>query len=783
MASSEVENENVSFFKSLFNRRVPQILGIYIGVCWGIVQFTEWLVNRYMFSPHLTELSAVVMLSFIPSACIVAYFHGQPGRNKWEKTERIGIPLNVVIAAVVVFSLFQGKDLGSVSQTVTLRDETGKNVERLVPKSGFRKKLALFYFKNETGDPSLDWFQYGMAHMLEFDLAQDLFMEVKTPHLLVPTSADFDVYKKIEAAGYKDSIGLPLSFQKKIATEIHMDYFLSGKILKDGGDYILESNLYRAKNAHLVSRSSIREKDIFKLIDNLATRLKEDLEIPKGHIEEVSDLPVSETVTASLPAVRLYTLGQNAMVFEKDWAKAEKYFKEAVKEDPTFAYGYSGLVVVYTLTNRMEKVKEAFKSVMEYAYKLPERMQLFLKFGYYNHVKQDPDKQLAVLKMIVGLYPEDLDVYSILALVLTFRGQLDEAVDTYRRMLELDPGRYEIFKKIGELYESRNDYNRALSYHKKFAEHYPKDPGAFETLAGLYRNMGDHEQAKKHYEKALLLKPDSIPVLTTLAEIEADSGHFEAAADQLREALELSKTPDDRMNVYEALSSFYKTRGRLKEAFEYTQLRIKTIEENRGPLIARTPKILSLKDYIGVGKEQEALGLMATLRSESSPPLDKFVAVGALQFYLELEKPGEAEKQLADVKEFIAATGYKAIYPFLFLARGSIHEMRGEYAEALKAYEELLTPATGNPGNLRRIGRCYRHLKRYDKAEEYIRKALKSSPYSPKSHYELALVYLDMGDKEKAAEHLKITVEVWKDADPGYKPAQSAKEKLAQLSL
>ena len=61
-------------------------------------------------------------------------------------------------------------------------------------------------------------------------------------------------------------------------------------------------------------------------------------------------------------------------------------------------------------------------------------------------------------------------------------------------------------------------------------------------------------------------------------------------------------------------------------------------------------------------------------------------------------------------------------------------------------------------------------------------KYLKIKPFNPLSHYYLALVYLDSGDKEKAIKHLKIAADIWKDADPIYKPAQAAKEKLAELN-
>ena len=78
------------------------------------------------------------------------------------------------------------------------------------------------------------------------------------------------------------------------------------------------------------------------------------------------------------------------------------------------------------------------------------------------------------------------------------------------------------------------------------------------------------------------------------------------------------------------------------------------------------------------------------------------------------------------------------------------------------------------------IGRCYRKLKELKKATEFLNKALKSEPYDPESLYEIALVYWDMGEKEKALKHVKRALYVWEEADPDFKPAKKAREKLAE---
>ena len=78
------------------------------------------------------------------------------------------------------------------------------------------------------------------------------------------------------------------------------------------------------------------------------------------------------------------------------------------------------------------------------------------------------------------------------------------------------------------------------------------------------------------------------------------------------------------------------------------------------------------------------------------------------------------------------------------------------------------------------LGRCYRNLQQLGKAENDLQEALKTRPFDPKAHYEMALVQSERGNQEKALEHLKTALDVWQNADAEYKPAKLAREKLAE---
>src|SRR5262245_59776971 len=125
---------------NLLERRVPQYLLVYIGVAWGIMQYTQLIVDVFLFSPHWTKVAIFATLMLWPSYLLVVYRHARPGADAWGIAEKVAVPANLLVVFVVLFFMFRGEDLGAATTSVTVADETGNLVEREVPKQEFRKR-------------------------------------------------------------------------------------------------------------------------------------------------------------------------------------------------------------------------------------------------------------------------------------------------------------------------------------------------------------------------------------------------------------------------------------------------------------------------------------------------------------------------------------------------------------------------------------------------------------------------------------------------------------------
>ena len=765
--------ESISFIKDLMQRRVLQILGIYLATSWAIIEFLDWLISRYSISPNLSEFGLVTLASMIPTVIFLAYFHGRPGRDEWTRVEKIGIPTNILGTILLLFFLFNGKDLGAATTMITFKNEEGQTIERIIPKSEFRKKIMIYFLENESGDTSLNWLSYAIIDMLDTDLVQDYYLEVRTGYHVYRHG--LSVIEKMTEAGYPNGIGLPLMLEKEIADHLHMNYFLSGSFTKQGEAYSINTKLYNTKNGKLLHQNTLTNLDIFELVDEIVVQLKHDLEIPDYHINEAEDLPISEISTNSITAYKMYNAATNEISFNQDWNKALDYLKQSIREDSTLALAYIELFYGYLYTNQVEKGAWIFQPLMKHLYKLPEKWQFIAKTAYYEFNKEF-DKVYAIYEMLASLYPDDLSYRLRLAQLHVNRNQLDEAIAEYKYILELDPEQYDILQKIGAIYKSRGKFEDALNYYNLYADQFPDKPESFRSIGGLHKTMGNYEKAKSSYERILLFEPGNISVLLNLADIERESGNFKQALNQYHDALGKSKTSKEKVDVYTKLKKYYELRGQMKKEMEYMYLRFDEQEKFESPLVLVLKKLGVMDRFVKLEKEDIVFQTLDSLKAQLDAPFDKMIYLGYMYLYLELGEIDNAEKAISEINRLIEELKWEILQPVILNGRGQISEFRGEYKQAIRNYsEQLILQPTASKVNIH-IARCYRMIKDFKKSEEYVQKTLAIHPFWPEVNYEMALIYYNMGKKEKALEYLNNTLKIWEDAEPEFEKAREAQE-------
>jgi tetratricopeptide (TPR) repeat protein/tRNA A-37 threonylcarbamoyl transferase component Bud32 len=749
-------------------RRVLITAGVYLGFTWLVVRLVDLLVGRMQLSPYIVKLVSVGFLSLLPAVVLIAFVTARRGTGGWGKPGWIGVSVNVLVSAALLIVMFSGKEIGAVTKRVEVTNEDGETIERVIPKNTYRKRFAMYTFDNASADSTHDWLQYAIPMLIEYDVLQDPFLQVKS-------SLDRSNFARLKESGFNSWVGVPLALKRKIADEAHMDHFVTGTVDRQDEEYIATVHVYETKSGKLVSETTYRGADLFRTVDDITKDLLRSVDVPQWHLDGAPDLPVADMVTNSDEAMRGLALAQKAIVFDSDWDGAIRHLEAVTEADSTVAFAHFYKYMVYRVTSQSAESFAALDAALRHAYKVPERFQFIIKANYY-FAKQQPNKVLAVANMMTELYPDDLLGFEMKAEVHALRNETDEAIATYERIIELDPFQHDHLNSMARLYEMKGDYENALEYRKKYAEENPKNPASFQEIGDVYRNMGEFEKAKQNYDKALLIDPERITFLVVAARNEIMLGHLDEAHDQLQGALAVGRTSADSVAVYHGLADYFEVRGEYNKAIETMRSLFSVQIKTTTPLQAYLTGLPDMDLFVHAGREDEGLSAMKEIEAMvTTPPFDKAVSFGYLEIYLAKEDPDRAEVALAGLGEYIESLGIEILRRHYNHALGKIHEMRGEFDEAISAYEKMLQDDPSDYAALYGIGRCRRKQGDHQQAVEFLEKSAQYRPYHGRVNYELALAYHAVGRHKDATERLDRALEVWKNADPTFKNAAEAR--------
>jgi tetratricopeptide (TPR) repeat protein len=750
--------------------RLPRVMVPYIGGTWGVVQCLDWSANRYLLSPFLVDLAIYTAVLLIPAVLLLAYHRGE--HMPWTRAEKVGIPLNVLAAATILAITFHGKELGAVTKQVQLTNAAGQTVERQVPKSAFRKHVALFFFANRSGDAQLDWLGQGLTMLLDADLCQDLFVNSKTQD---------DFVERIKKASLPPREALPMALQQEIARDAHLDYIVSGELSRSGADYVINVLLAPTSKGKPIADRQYRGADPLRLIDELSTQLRKDLGIPSSHVDDAPDLPVSEISTHSLTAMRDYVVGIDAMEIDNDARASIAALEQAVKEDPTFAQAWLALFDVLFQDNQEHKATQALAAAKRNEYRLAERKRL--EFESFNAIlSKDPEKELAILRQWVTLYPEDDRAHQRLAEAYMRRNRLDDGVGEYELLLKLDSNPSYLLQS-GFARKRKGDYAAALRDYREYEARSPGDPKGYLKAAQVEELMGRPEQAKASFEKALAIEPDQIEALVGVSRVEMRLGQLLRAQETVDRALKQSPPAVDLARVLKQQADLFELQGKRAQALEPIRRMWDVLREHESTSELLRDQLDQMDSLVEAGKADEALAIIRNAEKASDNVNVSFgVQMAFAVLYVRLGDPARAAAAVDQIEKMMKTYEVGQLEPWVWWRRGEIDELNGAYASAAGRFQLALKAMPSEPLLLVELARCQRRQKKLAEARAALAQALAAYPSLPQAHAELARVFVDEGDKAKARAEVAQALQVWAQADAGYKDAAEARELAAQVA-
>jgi tetratricopeptide (TPR) repeat protein len=157
---------------------------------------------------------------------------------------------------------------------------------------------------------------------------------------------------------------------------------------------------------------------------------------------------------------------------------------------------------------------------------------------------------------------ESSTMHNNLGLALMLQGSADEAINHYRRTLELDPNFAKAYSNLGDAFKLQGNLNEAISNYYLALQADPDFAEAHNNLGNALNSLGKTDEAISHLRRAVELKPDYAKAHNNLANLLLTNGSSDEAIEHYRQALKLEPDNNDIRGNLEIAIKFRQEQSR-----------------------------------------------------------------------------------------------------------------------------------------------------------------------------------------------------------------------------
>ena len=357
---------------------------------------------------------------------------------------------------------------------------------------------------------------------------------------------------------------------KTIGEKLGVNTLLEGTVRKQGDQVRIVAELVNAADGReLWSRTFNRGlRDIFAVQSEIAGAVAASLELTLLGREDKS---ARSAPTESVEAHNAYLQGH--FYFERrnldDYRKAVGFFDEAIRLDPNYALAYAERSEAWTWIGDQssEKQKEAWAAARSDAEKAvaidPRLAEAQAALGWVrSFVEWKFDEGLAALRRAIELSPGNPTANDLLARVVAYLGQFEEAEKLARQAVELDPLTFQARSNLARILFVQGKLDEADAVARQSAELQPTANSSHRWQVSVAVVRGDGEAALREAQ----LEPNAGYRRFALALAQYARGDRPAADAALAELI----AQDWEVEAYQ-IAEVYAWRGETEKAFEWLQ--------------------------------------------------------------------------------------------------------------------------------------------------------------------------------------------------------------------
>jgi adenylate cyclase len=379
-------------------------------------------------------------------------------------------------------------------------------------------RVAVLPLENMSPDPNDEYFADGMTEELITTLAG-----IKELTVIARTSV----------MQYKKASKKVLD----IGRELSAGTVLEGSVRKAGNKVRITVQLIDARSdGHIWAQNYDRElDDIFAIQSEIAEKVAGTLRVKLLESERGR---MESRQAADVGAYTLYLKGRHYWNerTKQGMEKAIEYFNAAIKQDPSFARGYSGIADCYGVMakNGIMEPESGYRNAKEHALKAIELDPMLAEphavmAGYALYYERDPKKSEAEYRKAIELNPNYASAHQWYSHLLGFERRTEESTREIVKARELDPLSLIISVNFGDNLYYQGRFDEAMAHFQSIIEANPDFPVVYpsQVQACLRRSMFD--EALKAADRVSELQGDEYEANVLRAYIFATMGRADEA--------------------------------------------------------------------------------------------------------------------------------------------------------------------------------------------------------------------------------------------------------------
>lgn len=359
----------------------------------------------------------------------------------------------------------------------------------------------------------------------------------------------------------------------------------------------------------------------------------------------------------------------------------------------------------------------------------------------YLHTEK-VEKSVQVLEDLLAQSPDYGAGHELLGDVLSFQGDYDQAIEHFRRALELSPDKMSVQMRLGMALERSGDSSSAVDLLESILDEYPQTSVARLALARIYFEAGRVDDSKLAYQQILEQAPGHQQAVLEYGKIIFQEDQL-AAMDLYLETLKHNPLA---AAVHQRVAQIYLSRQELESARTHFKAVLKPYPDNL-QVISRIALIdLELKNW-----NEAEVGFRRLLDIPEHKDRNRY--------YLSVALSGQSRFDDAIV-ELEQISPESSNYESSALQLAYLYNKVGRTNNAIQTLQQMLDLGLQQPELYYYLAAFLADVEQYDNALGIIEKGTAEYPKNIRLLYQLGVVYEKLENSPAAVDVMEKILEL-----------------------